>query len=427
MNQLAQILLLAGIMSGRPVDLSGWVSVALENSPGLVVAQAGVEGAGATYSSVRSALLPQLSFNASAGHAWSSVEMEPYGVAETDAETYSANLTLSQELLGSGGATWLSVRASSLGREQAGLQYTEAVLSLQQAVARAYYGAVEAMELVGSAEASLSRSSTLLQRMELLYELGGARELELLEARMQESSDRLALLRNRQALTQSLTELRRAAGVSEDSSMTIDTSAVLRPLGRESILDLPDDYSENPGLQSAVLSEEKAGLDLSVSRRGYWPSLGASASWNWNDDRFEPGDAHLNDSWNVRASLSWSIFDGWLRESRVQSASASLLSAQASARSARDDISASVRAAHDALLSSVDGYELAELSLEYAGRRMDLSQLSYELGDLSVTDLLDAQAALSEAEAGLVTARVSCLVAEVDYRVLLGRSPRLGE
>ncbi len=427
MNQIALVFVLAGAAFGRPVDLSGWVSTALGSSPEMVRAEAGLEQADAAYSTTRSVLLPQLTFNASAGHSWSSMQVEPYGSVETDAESYSAGLTLSQELLGSGGSDWLSLRSASLGREEAGYRNSETLLSLQQSIARAYYGAVEAMELVGASEASLERSSTLLRRMELLYDLGAARELELLQARMQESSDRLALLRNEQALSQSLTELRRAAGVSGDTTMTVDTSAVLRPLSRESILDLPSDFSLNPALRSALLARESAELDLRASRRQYWPSLGASASWNWSDDRFEPEDAHLNDTWIVRVSLSVPIFDGWLREGRIQSAGASLLSAEASARSAQDNTASAVQASFDALLASADNLALAEMSLEYATRRMELSQLSYELGDLGVTDLLEAQAALSEAEAGLVSARTASLVAEVDYWVLLGRSPRLGE
>ncbi|MGB4083452.1 MAG: TolC family protein, partial [Candidatus Fermentibacter daniensis] len=215
--------------------------------------------------------------------------------------------------------------------------------------------------------------------------------------------------------------------VSGDTTMTVDTSAVLSPLTREAILALPTDYSENPSLRAADLALEESTLDLRAARRSYWPSLVASASWSWSDDEFEPEDAHLNDTWNVGVSLTWSIFDGWLREGRIQSAGAGRLAAEAVAGSAEGDIEAAVRAAWDELLASSDNLALAGMTLEYATRRMELSQLSYELGDLAVTDLLDAQADLSEAEAKLVSARTACLVAEAGYWVLVGRSPRLGE
>ncbi|HQE55762.1 MAG TPA: TolC family protein [Candidatus Fermentibacter daniensis] len=427
MNQIALVVILAGGLSGRPVDLSGWMSMALAGSGEIIQADAGLEQADAAYSIARSSLLPRLVFSASAGHSWSSMEVEPAGHVDTESDHYTAGLTLSQEILGSGGSSWLSLRSASLGREKSDLQRRAAVLSLERSVAAAYYGAVGAVELVAASEAALERSNALLDRMEMLYELGAARELELLEARMRESADRLALLRNEQALTQSITELRRTAGVSGDTTMTVDTSAVLSPLTREAILALPTDYSENPSLRAADLALEESTLDLRAARRSYWPSLVASASWSWSDDEFEPEDAHLNDTWNVGVSLTWSIFDGWLREGRIQSAGAGRLAAEAVAGSAEGDIEAAVRAAWDELLASSDNLALAGMTLEYATRRMELSQLSYELGDLAVTDLLDAQADLSKAEADLVSARTACLVAEAGYWVLLGRSPRLGE
>jgi outer membrane protein len=127
------------------------------------------------------------------------------------------------------------------------------------------------------------------------------------------------------------------------------------------------------------------------------------------------------------ARLSWPIFDGWLRESRIHSASATVLSSESSLRAQANQISTSVAEAKNALLTSVESYDLARLSLEYACRQLDLSQMNYELGGLSLLDLLQAQASLAEAEASVVSARVDCLKAEARLCVLAGRSPRLGE
>ncbi len=427
MLKLTAVLAVSGISLAAPLDLSDWMALAIEHSPDMVQALSGVRRAEASRSSTRAALLPSLTFSASAGHSWSSVDMGSFGVAETDQESYSAGLTLSQDILSAGGADWLSLRSASLGLEAAELDYRSSLLGLERDMARAFYDAVEAAGLVDAAGASLERSAALLERTELLYDLGAVRELELLQARMQEASDRLALLRSGQALSQALTELHRTAGIDPAAGHTVDAGAVLRPLDREAILALSGDFSSSPALRAAVLSGESAGLELEAARRQYWPSLGASGSWNWSDDRFEPDEIGRNDSWNVRVSLTWPIFDGWLRDSRVQSASAALMSAEASVASSEADLAASVDAALDQLLAACENLELATLTLEYARRRMDLSAMSYELGDLGMTDLLEAQAALSEAEAGLVTARTSSLKAEVDYMVLTGMDPRLGE
>lgn len=419
--------LVPAVLPGEPagLDLSDWIALAMENSPGLSVSEAGTERAEASWSAARASLLPQLSFSASAGHAWTSgSSFYPGG---TDDETYSAGLTLTQELLAAGGASWLSLEAAGHAREGASQEMRSAELQLQHDVAVAYYEAVEASGLLASARASLERSRAVLDRTRMLYDLGAARELELLQAGMQESGDRLAVLQREQALTLSLAELARAAGLEADGTLGIDTSAVLRPLGSQDIALLPMDWSGNPGLLSASSSVESARLELSSAERQWWPSLTAGGSWSWSDNRFDTGEIPENDSWSVRVTLSWSVFDGWLRESRVQSASAALLAARATLEETGNALAAAMERAIAALESSAANLELAELTLDYALRRMELSRMTYELGDMQIADLLDAQAALSEAEAGVVSARIACLEAEADYWLAAGMSPRTGE
>ncbi len=133
------------------------------------------------------------------------------------------------------------------------------------------------------------------------------------------------------------------------------------------------------------------------------------------------------DSWSVRLTLDLPIFDGWLTSSRIQSAGASLLSAEASLDAALGQTEAAAATSRNDLLSSIDGIALAELRLEYAGQKMELSRMSFSLGELDLSDLLDAQSAVSAAEADLISARTGCLVAEVDYLVLLGLEPRFGD
>lgn len=416
---------LAAAAGADVMDLSGWVSLAMENSPDLARADASVMSASSGVSSSRSSLLPSLSLSASAGHSWYS---SPFG-GDVDEETYGCGVTLSQEILASGGAGWIELSASRLQLEAARKERESAVLELQLSVARAFYGVVEAAGLVESALASLARSESQLERVEALYALGAATRLELVQSQVSESRDRLAVAQRRQALDTAYTELYRVAGVSGTplGELLVDTAAVLRPLDAAEAEAIAVSVEENPTLSAARLSAEGAAATLSARRRSGIPSLSASASWNWSDTRFEPGDIPDEDSWNVRLNLTWQIFDGWLRESRIQAARAGELSAQAQARSTENSLAGAAANARETLLNAITNYELALLSLDYAGKQMELSQMSYDLGSLGLIDLLDAQAALTEAEAAVVSARVDCLVAEAELWVLMGRSPRLGE
>jgi outer membrane protein len=172
---------------------------------------------------------------------------------------------------------------------------------------------------------------------------------------------------------------------------------------------------------------EQAWLSLSAASRSWMPSLSAGASWSWSGDGIDLDNLGSEDTWGVSLSISMPLFDGWATGSRVLAAEASLLQAEASLESFEDETETALATARSSLLSSIDRIGLADLELEYARQKLDLSQMSYDLGGLDLAGLLDAQADLASAEAGRISALVACLNAEVAYLVLNGMSPRLGE
>lgn len=427
MRYVAVALALSFCVSAEPVemDLSAWVALALDNAPGLLLQDAAVQQAAAGVSMSRSALLPSLIVGANAGHAWYSSPL----VGSVDEDSYGASATLSQELLGSGGATWLELSAARRSRDAAMLEREAAVLDLELTIAESFYDVVGALGLVSAARASLDRSAGQLDRTVALHDLGAATSLELVQAQVGESRERLVLAQREQALEAAYASLYSAAGVSDRTpgELLVDTAAVLPPLDIVSAGEIPVDVEGNQGLAASRLTAEGSEISLEAARRSYWPSLSASASWSWSGSEFEPGDIPGEDSWNVRLNLSWSVFDGWMRESRIQSARAASLSSEARVRSTENGLLAAASTARNTLLNSIRSYDLALLSLDYSNRQLELSTMSYELGAMSLLDLLDAQAALAEAEAAVVTARVECLKAEARLWVITGRSPRIGE
>ncbi len=130
-----------------------------------------------------------------------------------------------------------------------------------------------------------------------------------------------------------------------------------------------------------------------------------------------------SDAYSIGMSLSWNIFDGFLRESRIKSARAAALGSEASLESLRNNLEAGVRTLRDLLLIDLQYYHDSLLALELAQERYRLSAMSYEMGSLSLIDLLEAQSDLSASEANLVSARASALRSEASLLVELGRMP----
>ncbi len=421
----------AGDISARELDLAGWVALAYRNSPAVSSADASLFSSQASLTSSRSFLWPTLTMSASATRNWSSALLPSGETVNSESNFYSTGLSLSQELLQSGGQNWLNMQASELSLQAAEADYEGNILGVTMDVINAYYAVLEAVELKKSAEAAYERSVSQLQRTEALYRIGGVTTLELLQVQVQESSDKLAVSRKDQSLFAAYSSLYNASGVqhSEDSAHTvIKLDAVLEPLSMESVQNIPLDYSGNPGLVAASLRAQASELQVTAAGRGYWPSLRASAGWSWNDNTLDDVDRMFdNDGYNVGLHLSWNIFDGFIRESRINSARASDIASRAALETMQNSVRTSVESLSNSLKIDIQYYNDSKLMLEQAQEQYRLSLMSYEMGALSLMDLLKAQSDLSQSEANIVSAKVAALKTEASLMVQLGIMPRVGE
>ena len=413
----------------QKLDLAGWVSLAYQNSPAISSADASLLSSQASLTSSKAFLWPSLTLSAGATRRWTSMNAASGGIEDIESNSYSTSLSLSQELLQSGGQNWVYLEASELSLQAAEVDHKGDVLDVTMNVVNAYYGVLEAVELKKAAEAAHERSLSQLERTEALYELGAITTLQLLQVQVQESGDKLTVSRREQSLFTSYSSLFNAAGLDQNmNNLGINPDAVVEPLPLESAQRISLDFAENPGLLSASLRARVSELNSTAAERSYWPSLRASAGWSWNDDTLDDINRMFEyDGFNAGVNLSWNVFDGFLRESRINSARASSLASQASLETLENSIHASVESISNSLRIDIRYYSDSQLMLEQAQEQYRLSLMSYEMGALRLMDLLDAQADLAQSEANLVSARVAALTSEASLMIQLGRMPRLGE
>jgi len=412
--QLVMIMVLA--VEPVSLDLEGFTVLALEHSPLIHEITASRMQAEASYITTRAALFPKLGFSASCGHTW----------ADLETDSYTVGLSLSQEIpFSAGGASLLSTRAASLGMVQAGFNSEAAMLSLKRSVALAFYDAVEAMMQVSVAQTALERSSTLLRRVEILFETGSATAVDLSGARVEETGDRLSLLLKEQQYAATMETLAVLCGVQDGSGFTVDTSRILVPLNELEVVALGDLAGRNPSLSADSVGLRRAELSASAAARSWLPSISLGGSVGLSDDEFDLGELSDNATWGVSVNVNWQLFDGFQRSGQTTAARAAVLQAEADLAAAEIESASAVRVALDVLPASAEGLSLAELRLEYARQKADLCEMKYGMGALDLEELLEAHADLSEAEAGRVSALTECLRAEVEYLVQNGMSPRV--
>jgi outer membrane protein TolC len=132
----------------------------------------------------------------------------------------------------------------------------------------------------------------------------------------------------------------------------------------------------------------------------YGPRVRAEGAFGWSDSDFLPED----ERWSIGVTFQLPVFTGFARTHRVAEAAAEVRIVQAETEALADRVELEVWQAasqsieaHQAVLETEVLRATARESLEFAVAR-------YEAGASTITDLLDAESALSQADSAHVAA-----------------------
>jgi outer membrane protein TolC len=120
-------------------------------------------------------------------------------------------------------------------------------------------------------------------------------------------------------------------------------------------------------------------------------------------------------------SLSWTLFNGFTRETNLSTALANREAAEASAADARRLVNAQVTQFLAALEAARVSFTIATASRAAADEALRVQRERYRLGAATIVDVLTAQQSLQQAEVDAVNARVNYQVAKAQLAALVGR------
>jgi outer membrane protein TolC len=173
----------------------------------------------------------------------------------------------------------------------------------------------------------------------------------------------------------------------------------------------------------AEVRAQRARLDAAeeqvrASSARLFPQLSASGSAFVSDVPFNTGE---KDGWRATLDLSWSIFDGGLREARRRQARAQVAGARAAAEAQRIQVVQEVADATRDLDVARERLRLAETQRALAADAAESARRSFEAGVASNLDVVDANDRLYQADVGLAEARARAAQGAIALDRALGR------
>lgn len=390
---------------GQQMSLAAYRDSVMGYSWQLKSAAAGAEGAYETMRRQRTEMLPEVSASASAAKTF-------HEMAGNRLWGFSVKPQVVQTLYGGGGLRAASRKAesdyrSALGDEQA------ARLDVRYAADYAYWN-VSAMQIfMSAAEEYVSIIESLYRVVKERFSEGYIAKSDLLqvETRLSDAEYQLETARRTYA------EVLHAFNVQFGADL--DRKAVLAQSITDS-LPLPvrvavdEMLSRRPDLLAAeqrVLSAEYA---VDVARAAYNPQVSAGAGGSWQTFTSKAaGRTYLDASLTVAVSVP--IFHWGERRHAVAAAGETVRTARYSLGAARDAAAREESDGWSALVSSHAQMRSSLRNLKIAGENLDISTYSYNEGQATILDVLQAQLSWIQIYTNAITAQFNYAVAVSAY------------
>jgi outer membrane protein TolC len=412
----------------RPLSLAEAIRIALERSPDLETAEHRTNAAHAAIDRSEAAFYPQLRMSSGYAATNDSVQAFMMTLGQRDFDP-TANFNHP------GTTDNLNIRFGAIyslyngGRDRAGREAALATSEAKQQqlaatqnalvleVTRAFHTIRKARRLVEVERAATASMEANLAVARDRFEQGLVLKSDVLDAEVRLAEAREREVRAQTALARSNTLFRSVLGVGEGELVTASEAgddAALDDLAEQqaaaaALQDAaqPLDVSRRPEWQAAERAVEALEQEVRVAFGGYLPRVDAFANYDLNSGL---GDG-FEDGWIAGVNVEIDLFDGFLTHSRVHESRARLLESRAWLRRILLDLQAEARQAELGVREAAARLATSTRSVAQARESLEIAKERYAGGLALLTQVLDAETALSAARQRRIAARA-------DYRIM---------
>jgi outer membrane protein len=360
--------------------------------------------------------LPSLSLGANASvNLWNAQSAAP---VENPFDTFNsgASFSVSQKIF-EGGKTLIQKEINKIASESARKDALAEYFNVLDSADNAYYAVLEAMAVLEAEESSLQTAVTSLSIAEVRHANGMINQGDYLKAMADKETRENSRNQAKRNLSLNIMKLRALIGLGDLPELRqIDFSGyeeLISRLGNISDGEAGLLYVElwkyivsvNPSLAKAGLASQRAENNLTMTQRGYSPSLSASFSTGLS---YSPNNGMEMSGGRVSLNLSIPV-DYWVIANNVEKSRIARDSAALDYISAEVNLQTELQSAVLNALGYAGSVLNTSLSLAYSERHFEYVMERYRLSQSSITDLNEASTLLINSRNSLIKARYGFL------------------
>ena len=410
----------------QPLTLPQCVEVALVNSPQIAQRFWDAEAADAQRDAAAAQRWPSVS--AVGGYRRHLDDQRlvgargPAEVGTWGSDIFSADLVVSMPLF-TGGRIVNEIRAADLLRRAAEDRLARTRSELVFNVSSTFYSILGQRRVIESLEFSRKALEEHRKRVEDLMAAQKAAKVDLLRTEVRLADIEQRLVRARNVLAVQRRVLANLMGLTDERVPEVSGELVL-DLVQPAEDAVARAFSRREDYRAARAEVAAQARRTDAARAARWPALSLVGSfgrrWATGVVTRQPGADTFEDVGSVGLAATVPLFEGGRLAANVRREEARLASAQEALREMEMRIRLEVQTAVLNLTSSLERARATEKAIEQGRESLRIEREKYDLGKGAITDVLDAQSAVLDAETNHAQALAEYNIAAAQYRLALG-------
>ena len=336
--------------------------------------------------------------------------------------SYSGGVTAAMPIVNA--QLWKSIRLSAKDVELAVEKARSSRLDMVTQVKQAYYGVLLAKEALNVYKDVYDNAVRNFEQTRLRYNAQKASELDFTRAKSTVASAIPNVYNAESSVILALWQLKAVMGV--DLDQNIDVAGTIGDYASEMTYDqaLGEDISleYNTTMRQLAIQAEQLAMNIKIQKFAYIPTLSANFAFletaMTNDFKFS------NYRWTpysyVGLSLNIPIFSGGKRLNAVRQAKVQASQLGVQMDDTERQLKIGIRQYLNTMETQIKSFSAAEEAVNTAAKAYGIAEKSYNVGRSTITELNDAQLALTQARLGVSQTVYDFVVAKSNLEKIMG-------
>ena len=424
-------IIIISALGAQEYDISECIKIALDRKGTLVSASLDVESANQGVLGSYSGVLPSLSLSTSGGKTKYPVQesiipdlvnLEIDTITSGESSYMSAGLSINQTIY-NGGRSVNAIKQARINLDIAKLRQRNTKIEVIQNVTRAYYGLLQAQQLLEVAEKNLILSEKQVDLVQKQFDLGAVRKTDLLKGKVSMGQAKVELLNRKTSLENSRRQLFNDMGMIDFGQSIVarysDWVPVSVPTSAEALTLLKE---KNPNILMQLSAIEIGKIQLKMAKGMRSPSAFASVDYSANGDNSDELKESFKDDWRLgmNMSVNFPLYSGNSLSTTQQKAELEKQKSENDYLTYLNDLRVQVELMRKSIMNYSEIIPINRDVVSSAEEDLKLVQERYSIGSATILEVLDAQVSLIRSNSTLINTIHDARIQEMSLKALLG-------